>query len=158
MRIPTNLVALMRVLRGDLRGLDLSRLALRGVSLQGVEMQDARLSEAALQDSVFTEPFDAIMAVAMSPSGQYWTAGSRRGEVWVWAEAGRTLHLVWQAHSANVYALAFSSDGRTLASASHDGSVKLWDVASGTLLWTGWHTGGIICVTFAPDECLLATG
>jgi len=41
---PANLVALLRLRRGDLRGLDLSRLALRGVYLQGVEMQDARLS------------------------------------------------------------------------------------------------------------------
>src|SRR5207248_6584268 len=36
---PANLVALLRLLRGDLRGLDLSHLALRGASLQGVEMQ-----------------------------------------------------------------------------------------------------------------------
>src|SRR6266849_6269460 len=56
---PANLVALLRVLRGDLRGLDLSRLALRGVFLQGVEMQDANLSGAVLRDSVFTEPLDA---------------------------------------------------------------------------------------------------
>jgi len=155
---PANLVALLRVLRGDLRGLDFSRLALRGVWLQGVQMQDARLSGAALQDSVFTELFDAIAAVAMSKNGQYWAAGSRRGEVRVWAEAGRTLHTVWQAHSTNVVALAFSPDGRTLASASLDGSVKLWNVESGTLLWTGWHTGGINDVAFAPDGHLLATG
>src|SRR2546430_13681495 len=37
---PANLVALLRLLRGDLRGLDLSQLALRGAYLQGVEMQD----------------------------------------------------------------------------------------------------------------------
>src|SRR5207302_9834541 len=39
---PANLVALLRLLRGELRGLDLSQLLLRGVSLQGVEMQGAR--------------------------------------------------------------------------------------------------------------------
>jgi hypothetical protein len=132
---PANLVTLLRLLRGDLRGLDLSHLALHGMYLQGVEMQDATLAGAALQDSVFTEPIDAIAVVAMSKSGQYWAAGSRRGEVWMWAEAGRTLHQVWQAHSATVFALAFSPDGRTLASGSYDGSVKLWDVESGTLLW-----------------------
>src|SRR6266487_2870763 len=38
---PANLVALLRLLRGDLRGLDLSHLALRGAYLQGVEMQDS---------------------------------------------------------------------------------------------------------------------
>src|SRR5207302_2844415 len=73
---PANLVALLRLLRGDLRGLDLSHLTLRGLSLQGVEMQDARLSGATLQDSVFTEPFDSITAVAMSRNGQYWAAAT----------------------------------------------------------------------------------
>src|SRR5713101_3759447 len=34
---PANLVALLRLLRGDLRGLDLSQLTLRGAYLQGVE-------------------------------------------------------------------------------------------------------------------------
>src|SRR5205807_476208 len=38
---PANLVALLRLLRGELRGLDLSQLSLRGVYLQGVELQDA---------------------------------------------------------------------------------------------------------------------
>jgi hypothetical protein len=43
---PANLVALLRLLRGDLRGLNLSQLSLRGVSLQGVELQDATLAGA----------------------------------------------------------------------------------------------------------------
>src|SRR5207302_10706188 len=45
---PANLVALLRLLRGDLRGLDLSHLALRGAYLQGVDMQDTRLAGAEL--------------------------------------------------------------------------------------------------------------
>jgi len=89
-----NLVALLRRLRGDLRGLDLSRLALRGVYLQGVEMQDATLAGATFQDSVFTELLDDIAAVAMSRNGQYWAAANWGGKVLVWAEAGRTLHRV----------------------------------------------------------------
>src|SRR5205807_3895567 len=86
---------------GHLRGLDLSRLAIRGAYLQGVELQDTTLSGALLQESVFTETFDAITAVAISPDGQYWAAG-RRGEVRLWREAGQKLHLVWQAHTDQV--------------------------------------------------------
>src|SRR2546428_10630518 len=47
---PANLVALLRLLRGELRGLDLSHVTLRGVYLQGVELQDARLSGALLRE------------------------------------------------------------------------------------------------------------
>jgi len=92
---PANLIALLRVLRGDLRGLDLSRLALRGVHLQGVEMQDATLAGAMIQDSVFTGTFDATWAVAISGNGQYWAAAGKRGEVRVWEAGSQTLHRVW---------------------------------------------------------------
>ncbi len=155
---PSNVLALLGEQRGHLRGLDLSKLSLRGVYLQGVEMQDTQLCGARLQDCVWTSTFGAIWAVATSRSGQYWAAGSRRGEVWVWKEAGQTLHLVWQAHIASVRALAFSPDGRQLASGGWDNTVKLWDVASGTLLWTGWHTGGIRSLAFSLDGRLLASG
>jgi WD40 repeat protein/DNA-binding XRE family transcriptional regulator len=155
---PANVISLLKALRGDLRGLDLSHLALRGVSLQGVQMQDANLSGALMRESVFTEPFDAIWAVAISPSGQYWAAGSKRGEVRVWREAGQSLHLAWQAHSEFVWTLAFSPDERLLASGTPDGSLKLWDVESGALLWPSWHTKGNNRLAFSSDGDLLASG
>jgi len=173
---PANVLALLAEQRGHLRGLDLSRLSLRGVYLQGVEMQDTTLAGARLQDCVFTSTFGPIWAVAASPDGQYWAAGGRRGEVWVWKEAGRMLHLVWQAHTDIIRALSFSPDGRRLASGGQDGLVKLWDVERGTLsgglagpgeepgrlshslLWSGGHTNTITSVAFAPDGSLLASG
>jgi WD40 repeat protein/transcriptional regulator with XRE-family HTH domain len=154
---PANLVTLLRILRGHLRGLDLSRLVLRGVYLQGVEMQDATLSGALSRDSIFTETFDAILVVAVSPDGRYWAASGKQGEVRVWEARGQTLHRVWQAHAGMVWSLAFSPVGHTLATGSHDGSIKVWDLESGALLWTGWHTNNINRVAFAPDGSLLAS-
>src|SRR6266581_3239213 len=158
LREPVSLVALLRLLRGDLRGLDLSQLALRGAYLQGVEMQDTTLAGARLRECVLTEAFDAITAVAISPSGQYWATGGRRGRVQVWRENGHTLHLALQAHTDAVWALAFSPDERRLSSGSQDGSVKLWEVESGIVLWSGWQTMGIDCLAFAPDGDVLASG
>src|SRR6266702_4030671 len=156
---PANLVALLCLLRGDLRGLDLSQLALRGVYLQGVELQDATLSGALIRECVFTEAFDAITAGAISRSGQYWAAASRRGEVRVWREAGQTLHLVWQAHTDMVWTLAFSPDERRLASASWDGSVKLWELESGRCLQTlVGHTERVQALAWSPDGGTLASG
>src|SRR6266702_4679955 len=155
---PANLVALLRLLRGDLRGLDLSHLALRGAYLQGVEMQDTTLAGARLYECVLTEAFDAITAVAISPSGQYWATGGRQGRVRVWRENGHTLHLALQAHTDAVWALAFSPDERRLSSGSQDGSLKLWEVESGIALWSGWQTMGIDCLAFAPDGDVLASG
>jgi len=155
---PANLVALLQVIRGHLHGLDLSRLSLHGAFLHGVQMQDADLSGARLQDCVFTEPFDAIAAVATSKSGQYWAAATWRGEVRVWAEAGQTLQQIWQAHIASGPGLVFSPDGRRLATGGWDNTVKLWDIESGTLLWTSWQTNSVRHLAFGPDGCLLAGG
>jgi len=155
---PANVIALLKALRSDLRGLDLSQLAIRGAYLQGVEMQDVNLSGALMRECIFTEAFDVINAMAISESGQYWAALSRRGEVRVWREEGKLLHLAWQAHTDTAYAFALSPDEHTLASGSDDGSIKLWDVESGALLWSGWHPQGTMCLAFSPDGNLLASG
>jgi WD40 repeat protein/transcriptional regulator with XRE-family HTH domain len=155
---PANVIALLQELRGHLRGVDLSHLAIRGAYFQGVEMQDASLVGAKLRDTIFTEAFDATWAVAISHTGQYWAAGSGQGEVRVWRVGGQRLHLSWQAHTDNTYVLAFSPDERTLATGSWDRTVKLWDLQSGDLLWTGRHTNSINCVAFTPDRHLLASG
>ncbi|HEX6478318.1 MAG TPA: NB-ARC domain-containing protein [Ktedonobacteraceae bacterium] len=155
---PANILALLCQHRGHLRSLDLSHLSIRGAYLHGVEMQDTSLAGASLHETVFNEAFDITWSVAISRNGQYWAAGSRRGEARVWREEGKLLHLAWQAHSDTVRALAFSPHGRTLATGSWDGTIKLWDIESGTLLWTGWFTDNIESVAFAPDGRTLASG
>ena len=154
---PGNVINLLRLLRDHLRGLDLTRLALRQTNLQSIEMHDTNLAGAMLQDNVFTETFDVMTAVDISSSGDYWAAASRRGEILVWATGGLTLHRMWRAHTDMIWTLAFSPDGRWLASGSWDGAVKLWDVVSGALLWTGRHTSHANWVAFAPDGSMLAS-
>jgi len=155
---PANLIALLRLHRGHLRGLDLSHLMIRDAYLQCTEMQDASLAWSILRESVLTETLDATWAVAVSRTGTFWAAGSWRGDVRVWCEGGQRLHRIWQAHSEVTFTLAFSPDERLLATGSFDGTVKLWEVQSGTLLWMGRHTDLVHRVAFAPDGHILASG
>jgi WD40 repeat protein len=154
---PANLIALFRELRGNLKGLDLSGLTLRGVYLQGVDMQDTKLTESTLLESIFSATFDTIIAIAVSPTGEYWAGSSRSGEVWLWETSGHTLYRTWQAHAELVWTLAFSPDGKMLVSGGWDRMIKLWDVPSGELLWSGSHSSHINGLAFSSDGRMVAS-
>jgi WD40 repeat protein len=72
---------------------------------------------------------------------------------------GESVRVLEPRHAARVEAVAFSRDGKFLASASWDKTVKVWD----TQTWKLLHdlldpTGAAQCVAFNTDGRLLAWG
>jgi WD40 repeat protein len=63
-------------------------------------------------------------------------------------------------HSNPVRSVAFSPDGKTLASGSSDETVRLWDLATRQLLGEPLvgHSNSVLSVAFSPDGKTLASG
>ncbi|QDU28928.1 translocation protein TolB [Anatilimnocola aggregata] len=90
-----------------------------------------------------------------------WLGVACLGLVPVWSLSAQEpkLRATLQGHTNAVVSVAFSPDSKTLASASYDGTLKLWDMTTGKERATlGEYKGCLGCVAFSPDGKTLASG
>ncbi|NDJ26270.1 hypothetical protein GS682_32875 [Nostoc sp. B(2019)] len=71
---------------------------------------------------------------------------------------GRQIYTL-QGHSDLISSVAFSPDGKTLASASRDSTIKLWHIGTGREIYTlQGHSSWVRSVAFNPDGRTFITG
>jgi WD40 repeat protein len=116
--------------------------------------------------------------VAFSPDGKLLAAGTDDSKVSLWDVASGKLERrlpcledpagqkAGQKDSGRMHTMAFSPDGKTLATGNGRHALWLWDVQTGKLrqqrpgklstTFNGWHCGGIQSVAYAPDGKMVA--
>ena len=94
---------------------------------------------------------EAIVCGALSADGTRAVTGGYGTGVVFW-DLDRMERLIKRyGHKKRVWSLDFSTDGETVATASEDGTVKLWDFVTQKTLRTIEHDAAVKFVRFSPD-------
>ncbi len=123
-------------------------------SRKGVYLYDAET----LEQVRYLETRGWIASMALSPDEPVLASGLWNNMIIVW-DPDSGVHLrTLEGHGNSITSIAFSPDGRWLASGSYE-TVMLWDVRSGERLRRmEGHRGWVLSVAFSPDGNWLASG
>lgn len=140
-----------------------------GAADGSVHIWDLSPSSNLIERLVLNAHNQAVSAVAISPdlrriatSGGYAFATVQQDDnlyaVLVWDITNVSQVYALRGHTGEVTGVAFSSDGRSIATSSLDGSVRIWDAASG--LQTARVDSDIpaTAMAYSPDDSVLVIG
>lgn len=122
-----NLLNLLAQLKLDWSGYDFSQLTLWQADLRNLTLRQTNFAGSDLSKASFTERFNHIYAMAVSPDGQWLCTADTQGEISLWRLSSGELVQSWEAHAGSVRSLIFLPDSQTIASGGDDQLLKLWD-------------------------------
>ncbi|MGK0217391.1 MAG: WD40 repeat protein [Planctomycetota bacterium] len=100
-----------------------------------------------------------ILSVDVASDGRI-VISTAENSAYLWSDVRGSAPRRLEGHSEQVHDVVFSPDGKTIASASADGTLRLWDSSTlATLAVISGHQGPVVSVRFDPSgEHLLSAG
>jgi WD40 repeat protein len=154
---PGNLLNLLQAQQSDLNYLDCSQLPIWQANLVGSNLQNTDFSQADFQNTLFTQPFSAVLNAEFSPDGQLLAASNANGQIQLWRLQDSQCHQTLSGHQNWVRRVAFSPNGQLLASTSDDLTVRIWDTQTGTSQRTIQRQRFTLDAKFCPTGQRLVT-
>lgn len=148
---------------GEVQGCRVGRLINIGVSpshdrIAIVFPQEIRVFSPGLEPLVSLPLDQSERPWAVATAGGYLACGTAGGLVRLWGlSTGQPLR-EWRGIPGMVWCLAFSPDGERLAAGGLDGTLIVWDTASGEEVYRAGFVGGVWGLVFSPQGALLAVG
>ncbi|WP_214662545.1 WD40 domain-containing protein [Amazonocrinis nigriterrae] len=98
-------------------------------------------------------------SIAINRKGSILACGYSDQVVRIWNADTYELQATLSGHQGNIFSVAFSpTDDQTLASASYDSTVKLWNTQTEVSRNLIGHTNWVFAIAFSPDGKYLASG
>ena len=162
--------SLMRKFSGHTRHITLASFAQQGRQLvtagadQTLKLWDLTSAE---EPQEFWVQLAGIGDIAFSPNGtaiavaskmdRNTPVDSRQFNLCLWDSDQKNVERTYEGHKNWLTSVAFSPDGKRIATGSHDKQTIIWDAgASEPLLKLTGHTEWVTCVTFASDDVLVS--
>lgn len=109
-------------------------------------------------EAMTLEQDEDVTSLCYSPNGETLAVGTVTGPIRMWdARSGKMLFKL-DGHEGITLFLAFSSDGRRLASAGSDKTVRVWDLSTRKEVSTLRTPDIVEYISFSPEGQLLASG
>lgn len=143
----------------DFRAFNFSDLDLRNVYLRDCDVSGARFDGAKISYPTFLQQghSGSIFCLAVSSDGKYFVSGSYDNSIIIWDTLSARFKRRLDGHGSVVTSVALDN-GYTLFSASQDGIVYRWDIASGNKILLCEIPNGVKKLTICDGYLLLLSG
>jgi len=134
-------------------------LDMAGYKYHLFEFQPKKLPPGPKVRHTVREHGEPVHGIALSPDGKTLAmSGSHSKKIWLVDTEDGCVERTLEGHVRTVDCVAWSPDGRRIASGSDDRMIRIWNLAEGSCRPMHGHQDNVLSVDWSPDGRMVASG